>query len=289
MITMQIYNRKSKTYVEKNESLLITFLYKTFIGRLILKLLTLPIFSKLSFFILNSKFSCIFIKKFVKKYKINLNLFSDTKFKSFNEFFKRSYKNLNFKNINKNDLISICDGKLSYYNINKDLILHIKNTSYSISDILDDTNLANEYANGICLIFRLTPDNCHRYIFFDNGKIISNKKIKGKLHSVKPIALYKIPVFIQNSREISVLNTENFGKVVQVEIGALLIGKISNHIKENNMFNKFEEKGFFEFGGSTICLLFKENVINIDDDIKKNSLKEFETEVHIGEKIGNTI
>ena len=88
-----------------------------------------------------------------------------------------------------------------------------------------------------------------------------------------------------NDREYTVLNTNNFGKVIQVEIGALVIGKIHNN-HETYIYKKGEEKGYFEFGGSTIVVLVKKNTINLDKDILENSLEDIETIVKYGERIG---
>ena len=56
----------------------------------------------------------------------------------------------------------------------------------------------------------------------------------GILHTVQPIAFDYEKIFIKNSREVSVMNTSYWGKVVQIEVGALLVGKISNEIKEGH-------------------------------------------------------
>ena len=45
------------------------------------------------------------------------------------------------------------------------------------------------------------------------------------MHCVRPIAMEKYPVYVQNTREYTLIDTENFGQVVQMEIGALLVGK----------------------------------------------------------------
>ena len=47
-----------------------------------------------------------------------------------------------------------------------------------------------------------------------------------------------------------------------------------------------EEKGYFEYGGSTIVLLFEKDKITLDEEIINNSLNGFETYVKYGEKIG---
>ena len=54
-----------------------------------------------------------------------------------------------------------------------------------------------------------------------------------------------------------------------------MVGKIVNH-HSNYQFQKGEEKGYFEYGGSTICLLFKKNTIRIEDDILNNTKNDIE-------------
>ena len=80
------------------------------------------------------------------------------------------------------------------------------------------------------------------------------------------------------------MNTRNFGVAVQCEIGALMVGKIVNHKCTN--FEKGEEKGYFEFGGSTIALLLSNDVAKISAEIIENSKNGIETQVKLGEKIG---
>ena len=82
------------------------------------------------------------------------------------------------------------------------------------------------------------------------------------------------------------LTTKNLGYVTQVEVGALLVGKIKNNGKFN--FKKNDEKGYFEFGGSTI-VVFLEKEIQFDEDILKAKSEKMEIQVTAGEKIGTII
>ena len=50
-----------------------------------------------------------------------------------------------------------------------------------------------------------------------------------------------------------------------------------------------EEKGYFEFGGSTVVLFFKERTVEIDQDILDNSMQDIETKVKLGETIGHKL
>mgnify|MGYP004629050933 CR=1 FL=1 len=177
-------------------------------------------------------------------------------------------------------------GELIVYDIDSNTEIRIKGKTYTVKDLLRDKKLSLEYKNGKCLVFRLTVDDYHRYSFVDDGILIRQKKINGILHTVGPIAFRRYKVFKENQREYSILETKNFGQVIQMEVGALMVGKIVNHNKSE--FKRGEEKGYFLFGGSTVVLLFKENVVEIDDDILDNSNKGLETKVKLGEIIGKT-
>lgn len=262
------------------------FLYRNKIGRLFLKMLISPVVSKTVGAFMNSPFSKFMIKGFVKKNNIDLSLFENKKYNSYNDFFTRKIKPQSRPlNDEQNALISPADSRLSVYKIDKDLRFKIKNSYYNLADFLDDDTLADEFLGGILLIFRLCVDDYHRYCFIDNGEILSHKFIKGKLHTVQPIALEKDNFFKENCREITVMNTEIFGKVIMAEIGAMMVGKIKNH-KDKGEFKRAEEKGYFEFGGSTVCVILKKNSAEIDSEILDNTEKGLETRVLFREKIG---
>ena len=261
------------------------FLYRNVFGRFILKLLIRPFISKLGGFYMNRKCSCKMIDKFVKKNNIDLSQYDMSNIKCYNDFFSR--KILPGKRIideNPNRLICPCDSKLQAFKIEENSIFKIKDAYYKIEDLIKNKDLAKEYVGGYCLVFRLTVDDYHRYCYIDSGTKTNNVHIKGVFHTVNPIALERYNFYQRNSREYTILNTDNFGKVVQVEVGALMVGKIKNHHQEYK-FNKGEEKGTFLFGGSTIVLLIKDN-ISIDEDILINTLNNDETIVKYGEGIG---
>ena len=268
---------------ELKASKALVFLYNTQFGRFFLKIIYNTLISKFIGFILNRRISRLFIKSYVKKNNIDLSLYEEKKYKSFNDFFIRKIKNI--KKINDNNaFISNCDCYISIYSITDDLILNIKNSKYSIESLIQNKEMAKEFSNGYAVIYRLEPSNYHRYIYVDNGKMTNHKKIKGKLHTVNPIVYDKYKVFAENTREISVLETSNFGKIIQIEVGALCVGKIKNNYKKD--YNRYEEKGYFEFGGSTIIHLIKKDSINFDTELISNSKNNIETRVNIGDIIG---
>ena len=285
-----MYKKKFETYdMSCNENLYILFLYKTLPGRIILRLLLKRTISKFLGIIMDSGISRFLIHAFIKNNNICMDEYKTTKYKSFNDFFTREIKKGGrVISTNTHEVIAPCDGKMTVYPITSDSVFRIKNSVYSVNGLLQNRQLADDFTGGICLIFRLMPDDYHRYCYIDDGEIVSQKKIKGVFHTVRPIAMQRYNIYTQNSREYAVLQTINFGKVIQIEVGALFIGRIVNHIKEG-AFKRGDEKGMFEFGGSTIILLFQKDVIKADDIIYENTQQNKETIVKMGNKIGEKI
>ena len=276
-------NSSENIIIESNKAL--NFFYDCFLGRLFIRIAISKWVTNLIGAYMNSKYSIKRIDSFVEKNNINKHEYENKKYVSYNDFFTR--KVIESKRpicANKDALIAPCDSKILAYTINKDLTLKIKDSYYSI-DTLVDNKIMKEYSGGYALVFRLSTDNYHRYCYIDSGSKGKNIYIKGVFHTVQPISLKHYNFFKTNSREYTILNTNNFGKVIDIDIGALGVGRIKNHHEEYT-FYKGEEKGYFEFGGSTIVLLFKKDTIILDDDITNNSKEGIETIVKYGEKIG---
>ena len=253
------------------ESKILRFLYHTVPGRVLLKVVTSPIISKIGGAYMNYFISVKHIDKFIEKNEIDMDEYHIKEWKSFDDFFTRKIRK-EYRPIDKDEdaFVSPCDGRLSVYDINEDTTFEIKGSHYSTSRLIMDENRAADFAGGKALVFRLCVDDYHRFGYPADGSILYLLKVRGKLHTVRPIALEKYPVFIENAREVSMIQTKNFDTIAQVEVGALMIGKIENH-KSAGPIEKGDEKGMFHYGGSTIVILTKKGVLDIpehDEEIK---------------------
>jgi phosphatidylserine decarboxylase len=279
------FNRKSIAEPAQTGSL--RFLYQSTPGRALLKLLVNPFFSRLGGAFMNSRFSRGMIPSFIEKNQIDMTQYEEGPFFGYNDFFSRKIRpDARSFDLNPASLISPCDSKLSAYVIDADSLFTIKDTAYTICDLVRDPGLAGHYAGGYCLIFRLTVDDYHRYCYIDDCTKGANVFLPGKLHTVQPIALRAYNIYKENSREYTVMETAHFGKVTQVEVGALMVGRIKNH-HDSGSFARGEEKGMFQFGGSTIVLLLEKDKAVLDQDILDNTALQRETVVKIGERIGS--
>lgn len=270
------YDLKKDSFIEEETNSALKFMYQHILGRALLKIATTKWIAKVYARYMNSKFSKKKIKKFIQKNHIQMEEYVEKEYGSFNDFFIRDIKP-NKREL-ENGLIAVCDSKLSIYEIDEDSCFRIKNSIYTIEELIGEKR-KYRYA----LVFRLCVDDYHHYIFPDDGKVIRTKYIDGILHTVQPIALKKYKVFHENAREITFLDCNHLGDVCYIEVGALIIGKIVNLDKKE--FKRGEEKGHFEFGGSTVIVLTNKNV-SFHPKIIENSKKDIETIVKMGQCIG---
>lgn len=257
----------------------------TKIGKPTRCIITNPLLTAIVGAYMDTKSSARRIDGFVRRNKIDMSDYVNGKYRCFNDFFTRRLKpGARPIDTNPDTLISPCDGYLSAYRISGDSEFAIKDSYYNVEDLVGGDEIASEYLKGTCLVLRLGVENYHRYCYIDNGFKSRNYHIKGRYHPVQPIVVRKHPVFKQNTREYCLLETENFGTVTQIEVGACMVGKINNH-HEAGVTHRGSEKGMFLFGGSTIVLLFKEGVLDIPDDVFAATAKGQEAIVKYGEAI----
>lgn len=276
-------NMKGK---DNKQDRLLQAMYTTKAGRFIVSLLVHPCISKLGGRLLSTRLSALAVPIFVRANNIDLSQFENRRFLSYNDFFTRKIKP-GYRKIDMQDnhVIAPCDSKLSVYPVTGSAAFEIKNTKYTVSQLLRDAKLAKQYEGGYICIFRLSVEDYHRYCYIDDGIQTRSRYIQGVLHTVNPVANDVYPIYKENSRAYSILKSEHFGRVLMMEVGALLVGKIVNY-KSGCSVRRGEEKGRFEFGGSTVILLFEKNRIVPDTGILNNTAAGFETQVRLGECFG---
>lgn len=284
---MKIYDRRTDTYedIVQYGAGKLAFLYNNPLGRLLLGIAVSPFVSNVYAWKNSRKSSAKKIPGFIKEHNIDMSDYEDREYKSFTDFFTRKIRyGKRPVDMAPEALISPADSKLLVYEIEKDTTLRIKGRTYTADEILADSENAGEFAGGYALVFRLTVDDYHRFCYPDRGCLISRRLIRGKLHTVSPVSKdHKI--YMENTRSVNLLKTENFGTVAYIEVGAMLIGRIVDN--GTVVFEKGQEKGYFEPGGSTVVILVKN--VEIDKDIMEQSASGIETKVRYGERIGRAL
>ena len=286
---MKYRNRQGEEFEQTtSQDKLLRKMYDSYFCRAVLRFLSIPAFSKIAGLFMDSKLSAGFVSDFVESNGIDLSDYEPQAYKSFNDFFKRKIKpSARPLPKDKNVLISPSDGKVTAYEIDKVNGFVIKNSVYSVKSLLRDQKLAKRYEDGYAVIIRLTPDDYHRYCYAATGVKSHDRTIKGVLSTVNPVVNEYVPVYKENSRNYCLIRTENFGDIVQMEVGALLVGRITNaHPYGRRTVLRGEEKGYFEFGGSPIVLLLEKDKVELCSDLLENTREGFETKLRQGEAVG---
>ena len=261
-------------------------LYGNALGRIVVRIMIKPWVSKAAGKLMDSRISTFFIKGFIKKNGIDMSQYENRKYLSFNDFFTRKVREGEREiDYAKGHLISPCDSKLCVYQITENAKFTVKNTDYTLTSLLKDEKLARRYDGGQLLVFRLTVGDYHRYGYPDDGLKSDNIKIDGFFHTVNPVANDRYPIYKENTREYTVIESKTFGSILMMEVGATMVGRIVNE-KGVAKVKRGEEKGRFEFGGSTVILCLEKDKAVIDSDIIYNTKSNVETIVKYGERIG---
>lgn len=265
----------------------VDFLYKHAAGRAALSLFRKSGGTRLGAWFLHTGISKVMIPSYIRRNNISMEEFEGQTYGSFAEFFGRK-KELSLKETDPQVLISPCDSLLSVYPIRDGLVIPMKGSAYRISDLVPEAFYADQFQGGACLIFRLEASDYHHYCYIDQGQQFMTRYIPGELHSVQPIALEKFPVYRLNRRWWTPMETEHFGTVLQIEVGAMMVGGVT-HVRDAGSFVKGEEMGNFELAGSTIALLFTADTmkkLKLDAKYRPAWKGAGEVRVHLGDRLG---
>lgn len=274
---------------DEGQDKLLQWMYGTALGRCAVKVMIRPWVSKTAGWLMDSRASALAIRSFREKNHICMDDFEHRKYRSFNDFFTRRIRE-GARPVDEapEHLIAPCDSKLTAYEIRPDSRFRIKGTEYTLEALLRDEELAKHYQGGTLLLFRLTVGDYHRYSYIDSGFMGETTHIPGVFHTVNPAAAEVYPIYKENTREYGILKSDHFGSVLQMEVGAAMVGRIVNNPGSVSV-KRGQEKGRFEFGGSTVILCVKKDVLRVDEDILTNSREGIETKVRMGEKIGERV
>lgn len=240
------------------------------------------------------------IKSFIKFHGLDLSDCEKTdpaSYPTFNEFFYRKLKPgarpLELEN--PGVAVSCADCRcVCFPTVNEATQLWIKGKNFSVAKLfngnfegLEATNL---YKPDGCLlaVFRLAPQDYHRFHCPVDGTIGPIKFISGEYYTVNPMAVrLELDVFGDNVRAVIPINLPQFGPVVMVAVGAMMVGLIVLTVKEGDKVSRGSEIGYFKFGGSTIVLLVQKDKFLFDLDLLSNSHALMETLVRVGQSVGH--
>jgi len=225
----------------------------------------------------------------------NIPLYSDNAktWKTFNEFFYREFNGANKKGQtplrpvaepgNNHAIVSAadCTYKETYpideegnvVGINgKPTSLKLKNTHavYTVSELLQDDELAKAFHGGTFVHYFLSPFDYHRFHSPVDGNVLESKAVQGKVFldvELNGDGEFHAPdsseggYEFSQSRGVFVVDAgEDVGLVASVPIGMAQVSGVDMYTKlKGKNVNKGDEFGKFRFGGSDTILLFQKN------------------------------
>jgi phosphatidylserine decarboxylase len=265
--------------------------YGSSLGRLALEtLIKRPLFSRWYGWRMDRARSRRKIQPFIREFGLDTSEFADSieSFRTFNEFFYRRLKpGARPVDTNPDALVFPADGRhLGFPTISAIESVFVKGQRFELARLLGDEALASRYAGGALVLSRLCPVDYHRFHFTAGGRASEAALLNGLLYSVNPIALRQNLGYLwENRRTLTRLQTDRFGQVLVLEIGATNVGSIVQTYSPNSTVAKGDEKGYFRFGGSSTLLLFEPGKIRLADDLVHHSSQQRELYARVGDRM----
>ncbi len=266
--------------------------YGTAFGRLALEaLIKRSVFSRWYGWRMDRPGSRTKVAPFIRDFRLDPAEFADPpeSFRTFNEFFYRRLKpGARPVDPDPRTVIFPADGRhLGYPDVSAVDGVFVKGQRFDLPRLLGDDALAARYARGALVLSRLCPVDYHRFHFPVAGRASAPRLLNGLLYSVNPIALRQNLAYLwENRRMLTTIESDVFGQVLMLEIGATNVGSIVQTYRADTAVAKGEEKGYFRFGGSSTLLMFEPGRVRLAEDLVRYSANRCELYARVGSPLG---
>ncbi len=292
---IRVWDRRSARYVEEKVygEAWIRRLYDNPVGRRVSELLAGPGVSTLMGAYYDSRFSVPKIERFVEAFEIPMDEYVEEPWTSFNQFFVRRFRRGRRPFDDGPDRMpAFAEGRyLGWRRVVPESTFPVKGVWLRAAAVLAGGGAEGDrwiprFEGGPVLLARLCPVDYHRYHYPDRGTTAAAWRIAGPLHSVNPIALAaRGDILCRNERRVAILETERFGLLAYVEVGAMGVGRIEQTHPEGRPFETGDPKGLFRFGASTVIVFGEAGRWVPDDDVLERTAAGEECLVRLGEGV----
>ncbi|KAF9888150.1 hypothetical protein FE257_009286 [Aspergillus nanangensis] len=237
------------------------------------------------------------IRDFIAFHQLDLSevLLPLNKFKTFNEFFYRELKP-SARPCSAPDepkvVVSPADCRsVVFDHMDEATSIWVKGREFSIARLLGSAypEDVKRYKNGSLGVFRLAPQDYHRFHIPVDGVMGTPKTIEGEYYTVNPMAIRSaLDVYGENVRILVPIDSVAHGRVMVICVGAMMVGSTVITRKGGEQVARGEELGYFKFGGSTLLVLFEEGMMKYDRDLVDNSRGALETLIRVGMSVGHS-
>jgi phosphatidylserine decarboxylase len=197
------------------------------------------------------------IASFVNFHQLDMGevLLQMDQFKNFNEFFYRALKP-DARPCSAPDrpqvITSPADCRSVVFNrLDEAQTIWVKGREFTVERLLGNAypQDAKRYHNGALGIFRLAPQDYHRFHIPVDGTMLEPKLIEGEYYTVNPMAIRSaLDVYGENIRVIVPIDSVAHGRVMVICVGAMMVGSTIITRKPGEKVSRAEELGYFKFG-----------------------------------------
>lgn len=185
-------------------------------------------------------------------------------FKTFNEFFYRALKP-DARPCSAPDrpevVTSPADCRSVVFNaLDNAQSIWVKGRDFTVEHLLGNAypEDAKRYTNGALGIFRLAPQDYHRFHIPVDGIMGEPKLIEGEYYTVNPMAIRSaLDVYGENIRTIVPIDSVAHGRVMVICVGAMMVGSTVITRQAGEKVARAEELGYFKFGKVVSHLVVK--------------------------------
>jgi len=235
-------------------------------------------------------------KNFIDKYHIDMSIYERPdyhNYSSINDWFTRKIRTDMRPISHPSDtsiVVSVADSRVvAFQNVKKDVGVWLKERPFTIRELVGANAYLDSFDNGTMIIFRLAPQDYHRYHSPVSGVVTYQYQINGGLNSVNADAMKSNNKAIYNRRVVTAIDTNTtLGRVIVVAIGATCVGSVRPTVNISQTVVKGQETGYFQFGGSTVAVVFEAGKLLLDDDLSWHSQNAVESLVQQGMRVGKS-
>jgi phosphatidylserine decarboxylase len=239
----------------------------------------------------NTRLSARKIKPFIEKHHIDMSEFEPGPYLSYAAFFERPFR-AGVRAFPTDPVSMGAFAEARYFaweKVQPGQEFPIKGHSLTAEHLLGNAERARPFEDGPVVLARLAPVDYHHLHYPDDGRTTQNERLGKRLWTVNPNALrYQPDILFRNERKVQILETENFGQLGFVEIGALSVGRIVQKHPVDLPFTRGGEKSVFRFGGSAVVLFGEPGAWRPSKDILQKTSEGVETLVKLGDEIART-
>lgn len=197
------------------------------------------------------------IEPFINFHQLDMTevLLTTDQFKNFNEFFFRALKpeaRPCSAPDRKEVVTSPADCRSVMFNqLDTAQKIWVKGKDFTVERLLGNAypQDVKRYQNGALGIFRLAPQDYHRFHIPVDGVLDEPKLIDGEYYTVNPMAIRSaLDVYGENIRVICPIDSVAHGRVMMICVGAMMVGSTVITRKKGEQVRRAEELGYFKFG-----------------------------------------